>query len=210
MATKIRLARRGRGKRPFYHIVVADERAPRDGKFIEKIGVYNPLTNPATIELNNERAFNWVMNGAQPSDTVRAILSYKGVLMKKHLQHGVIKGAISQEEADKKFAAWMADKEKSVDTKVQSVTKAKEDAKKKALDAEKKKNEDRETARKAKEAEAIAAEEAANAPAVEEAEATEEVVAEAAPEAVAEEAPVAEEAAAEEAPAAEEEKKTEE
>lgn len=192
MATKIRLARKGRGKRPFYHIVVADERAPRDGKYIEKIGIYNPLSQPATIELNNESAFKWVMNGAQPTDTVRAILSYRGIMYKKHLQMGVNKGAITQEDADKKFEAWIAQKDKTVAEGAQKVAKAKEDAKKKALEAEKKKSDDRAAALKAKEAEAIAAKEAeeaaANAPKEEE---------------------VTEEAATEEAPAAEE-KKTEE
>lgn len=164
MATKIRLARRGRGKRPFYHIVVADERSPRDGKFIEKIGVYNPLTQPATIELNTEKALEWVMNGAQPSDTARAILSYKGVMYKKHLQMGVNKGALKQEEADKKFADWMANKDKTVLDHTNKLSKAKQDAKNKAIEAEKKKNADREATLKAKEAEAIAVEEAANAP----------------------------------------------
>ena len=208
MATKIRLARRGRGKRPFYHIVVADARAPRDGKYIEKIGVYNPLTQPATIELNSEKAFQWVMNGAQPSDTARAILSYKGIMYKKHLQLGVNKGALKQEEADKKFEAWVAEKEKTVLDHTNKVAKAKDDAKTKALEAEKKKNQDRIDAQKAKEAEAIAAEEAANAEAEEAA--SEEVTDEtAAAEAAAEETPATEEAPAEEAPATEEEKKEE-
>lgn len=191
MATKIRLARRGRGKKPFYHIVVADERAPRDGKYIEKIGVYNPLTQPATIELNSEKAFQWVMNGAQPSDTARAILSHKGILYKKHLQLGVNKGALKQEDADKKFDAWLADKDKTVAQGADAIAKAKADAKKKAFEAEKKINEDRAAAFKAKEAEAIAAEEAANAPEEAPAEETEA------------ETPVA---AAEETPATEEKK----
>ena len=100
MPTRIRLQRHGKKNQPFYHIVVADGRVPRDGKFIEKLGTYNPLTNPATIELNVERAAEWIGNGAQPSDTARRILSYKGVLLKHHLQVGVNKGAISQEQAD--------------------------------------------------------------------------------------------------------------
>lgn len=106
MPVKIRLQRHGRSKRPFYHIVVADSRNRRDGKFIERIGDYNPLTIPATINLNVERAFAWVMNGAQPTDTVRKVLTFKGVMYKKHLQRGVAKGAFSQEEADKRFNEW--------------------------------------------------------------------------------------------------------
>lgn len=111
MPVKIRLQRKGRRKRPFYHIVIADARAPRDGKFIEKIGTYNPMTVPATIELNREVAYDWLMKGAQPTDTVRAILRFKGVLYRKHLQRGVAKGALSQEEADNKFEEWIASKE---------------------------------------------------------------------------------------------------
>ena len=111
MPVKIRLQRKGRRKRPFYHIVIADSRAPRDGKFIEKIGTYNPMTVPATIELNREVAYDWLMKGAQPTDTVRAILRFKGVLYRKHLQRGVAKGALSQEEADNKFEEWIAAKE---------------------------------------------------------------------------------------------------
>jgi small subunit ribosomal protein S16 len=114
MAVKIRLARRGRKKLAMYDIVVADARSPRDGKFIEKIGTYNPNVNPATILLNEDKAFKWVMNGAQPTDTTRSILSLKGVLLRKHLQVGVNKGAIAQEAADAKFAEWKATK----DTKI--------------------------------------------------------------------------------------------
>ena len=211
MATKIRLARRGRGKRPFYHIVVADERAPRDGRFIEKLGVYNPLTQPATIELNIEKALQWVMNGAQPSDTARAILSNKGVMFKKHLQLGVNKGAITQEDADKKYDAWISDKEGATADSVKKVTKAKDDAKKKALDAEKKKNEDRAAALKAKEDEIIALKEAAEAEALAAAKAAVAETEAAKEEATKEEAPAATEEtpAAEEAPV-QEEKKTEE
>ena len=117
MATKIRLQRHGRKKRAFYHIVVADSRAPRDGRFIEKIGTYNPITNPATIDLDVNKAAQWLLNGAQPTDTARAILSYKGAAYKKHLQVGVNKGAITQEEADKKFAAWMSEKDAKVEAK---------------------------------------------------------------------------------------------
>jgi small subunit ribosomal protein S16 len=111
MPVKIRLQRKGRRKRPFYHIVIADSRAPRDGKFIEKIGTYNPMTVPATIELDRMSAYDWLMKGAQPTDTVRAILRFKGVLYRKHLMRGVAKGALTQEEADRKFQEWIDTKE---------------------------------------------------------------------------------------------------
>ena len=114
MAVKLRLQRKGRTKAPFYHIVAADARAPRDGKFIEKIGTYNPLTVPATIEINRDRAYYWLTVGAQPTDTVHAILGFKGILYKKHLQMGVNKGAITQEVADEKLAAWIEQKEAAV------------------------------------------------------------------------------------------------
>ncbi len=114
MPVKIRLQRKGRKKAPFYHIVVADARAPRDGKFIEKLGTYNPMTKPATILLDRDRAYDWLMNGAQPTDTARAILRFKGVLYKKHLMVGVKKGAISQEDADKKFQDWVDAKEERI------------------------------------------------------------------------------------------------
>ncbi|WP_116109023.1 30S ribosomal protein S16 [Lewinella sp. IMCC34191] len=114
MPVKIRLQRRGRRKRPFYHIVIADARAPRDGKFIEKIGTYNPMTVPATIELDRTAAYDWLMKGAQPTDTVRAILRFKGVLYRKHLMRGVEKGALTQEEADQKFQEWIDSKEGTV------------------------------------------------------------------------------------------------
>ena len=121
MAVKIRLARRGRKKLAIYDIVVADARAPRDGKFIEKIGTYNPNTNPASIKLNEESALKWILNGAQPTDTTRAILSYKGVLLKKHLQVGVNKGAISQDLADTKFADWKVTKDAKISGKADSL-----------------------------------------------------------------------------------------
>lgn len=111
MPVKIRLQRRGRKKRPFYHIVVADTRAPRDGRFIEKLGIYNPMTVPATIEVDREKAYDWLIKGAQPTDTVRAILRFKGVLYKKHLMRGVKKGAMSPEEAENKFEEWVETKE---------------------------------------------------------------------------------------------------
>jgi small subunit ribosomal protein S16 len=114
MSVKIRLQRRGRRKRPLYHIIIADSRAPRDGRFIETIGSYNPLTKPATIEIDADKAFEWLMKGAQPTDTVRAILRYKGVLYRKHLSRGVAKGALTQEEADSKYKAWIEEKEAKI------------------------------------------------------------------------------------------------
>ena len=118
MAVKIRLQRKGRKKRPFYHIVVADARAPRDGRFIEKLGTYNPMTSPATIDLDREAAFEWLMKGAQPTDTTRAILRFKGVLYKKHLDRGVKKGALTQEQADAKYQAWIEEKDAKVASRV--------------------------------------------------------------------------------------------
>ena len=123
---KIRLARRGRKKLAMYDVVVADARAPRDGRFIEKLGTYNPLTVPATIVLNNEKAFNWLMNGAQPTDTVKAMLSYRGIMMKKHLQIGVIKGALTQEQADAKLEEWLKSKEATIEAKRDKASQSKE------------------------------------------------------------------------------------
>ncbi|MGZ3867247.1 MAG: 30S ribosomal protein S16 [Bacteroidia bacterium] len=117
MAVKIRLQRHGKKNRAFFHIVVADSRSPRDGAFIEKLGVYNPTTNPATIDMNFESTLNWVMKGATPSDTCRAILSYKGVMMKKHLLEGVAKKALTADQAEKKFAAWLSEKEGKISGK---------------------------------------------------------------------------------------------
>lgn len=136
MAVKIRLARRGRKKLAMFDVVVADARAPRDGRFIEKIGTYNPLTNPASIDLKDDRAFHWLMNGAQPSDTVKAMLSYRGIMLKKHLQIGVIKGALTQEQADAKLDEWLKSKESKIQGKVDSLTKAKQDAAKARREAE--------------------------------------------------------------------------
>ncbi len=110
MPVKIRLARHGRKGRPFYHIVIADSRAPRDGRYIERIGSYNPNTNPATIDLDFDGALNWLQKGAQPTDTARAILSYRGVLLKNHLLKGVKKGAFTKEEAERRFEAWLSEK----------------------------------------------------------------------------------------------------
>jgi small subunit ribosomal protein S16 len=133
---KIRLARRGRKKLAMYDVVVADARAPRDGKFIEKIGTYNPLTVPAAIVLQDDRAFHWLMNGAQPSDTIRAVLSYRGILYKRHLQIGVNKGAITQEQADTKLAEWLKTKEAKIQSKIDSVSKSKADNAKARKEAE--------------------------------------------------------------------------
>ena len=119
MPAKIRLQRHGKKGQPFYHIVIADSRSPRDGKFIEKLGTYNPNTNPATINLNFEQALSWLMKGAQPTETARAILSYKGVLYKKHLLGGVAKGAFSESDAEAKFNKWMGEKQNRVSQKEQ-------------------------------------------------------------------------------------------
>ena len=173
MSVKIRLQRHGKKGKPFFHIVVADARARRDGRFIEKLGTYNPITNPATIDLNVDSAVKWLNNGAQPTDTARAILSYKGALYKKHLQGGVAKGAFDEAEAEKRFSAWLESKEQKVQGKVDGLSKAQADSKKAALDAEAKVNEARIAAAAQVEADAKAAEEAANAPAEEVAEATE-------------------------------------
>lgn len=140
MPVKIRLARRGRKKLAIYDIVVADSRSPRDGKFIEKLGLYNPTTNPASVTLNEERALTWVMRGAEPTDTARTLLSSKGILLKKHLQIGVLKGAISQDQADKKFAEWQNKKESSVTGQLSSLENQKAEEKKARLAAEAKVN----------------------------------------------------------------------
>jgi small subunit ribosomal protein S16 len=160
MATKIRLQRQGRKKRAFYHIVVADSRSPRDGRFIEKLGTYNPITNPATIDLNLERATEWLLNGAQPTDTAAAILSYKGASYKKHLQVGVRKGAISQEEADKRFNQWLSEKDARIQAKRDGLSDAASKKRAEALLAETKRKEDIAARIAAKAADAIAAESA--------------------------------------------------
>ncbi len=133
---KMRLARRGRKKLALYDIVVANSRSPRDGRFIEKLGTYNPNSNPATIEFDENKAFDWLMKGAQPTDTMRRILSYKGVMFRKHLQIGVNKGAISQEQADAKLNAWKSGKEGEVQAKVDKLANAKVSDAKAKLDAE--------------------------------------------------------------------------
>ena len=192
MSVKIRLQRHGKKGKPFYWIVAADARSKRDGRFLEKLGTYNPNTNPATIDLNLDQAVTWLHNGAQPTDTARAILSYKGALMKHHLDGGVRKGALTQEQADAKLAKWLEEKANKVTAKKEGLSKAQEAAKAKALKAEKEANDKR----------AAAAAEAAKAEEVAEVaeEAAEEVVAETAVEETV--AEVAE--ATEEAPAAEE------
>jgi small subunit ribosomal protein S16 len=164
---KIRLARRGRKKLAMYDVVVADARAPRDGRFIEKLGTYNPLTNPATININDDRAFHWVMNGAQPSDTVKAMLSYRGVLLRKHLQIGVNKGALTQEQADAKLQDWIKSKESKIQTKVDKLSQAKQADLKARRDAETKIKEARAEAIRKKQ---IVAETPAEAPAENQAE----------------------------------------
>jgi small subunit ribosomal protein S16 len=136
MAVKIRLQRHGKKAAAYFHIVIADGRAPRDGKFIEKIGTYNPTTNPATITIDSDKALTWLEKGAQPTDTCRAILSYKGVMYKRHLQGGVAKGAFSQEQADAKFAKWVSEKESKVSGKVDKLANAKKDAYKNRMAAE--------------------------------------------------------------------------
>ena len=142
MATKIRLQRFGKKGKPFYHVVVADARAPRDGKFIERLGSYNPNTNPATIEINFEKALDWVNKGAQPTDTCRAILSYKGILYKKHLEGGVKKGALTEEQAEAKFAQWLEGKAIKIEGKKEILSKSKQEIKKATLLAEAKKKEE--------------------------------------------------------------------
>lgn len=130
MAVKLRLQRHGRKQAPFYHIVAADSRSPRDGRFIEKIGTYNPLTIPATIELDSDAALSWIAKGAQPTDTVRSILRFKGVMYRKHLLRGVKKGALTQEAADEMYAKWLDGKGKEIDARIEKVAAKKEETRK--------------------------------------------------------------------------------
>ncbi len=188
MSVKIRLARKGRKKQAYYHVVVADSRSPRDGRFIEKIGTYNPLTDPATIDINFEKALGWLQKGAQPTDTCRAILQYKGVMMKKHLLEGVKKGAFDEAEAERRFNEWLKGKEEKIELKKSGLEKMGEELRKKKLEAEKAVKEAR-AAELAKRAAALAAEAEAAAKAAAAAEAGEEAAAEATEEAVAEAAP---------------------
>jgi small subunit ribosomal protein S16 len=143
MAVRIRLARKGRKRTAYYHVVVADSRSPRDGRYIEMIGMYNPLTNPATIELNFDKALGWLQNGAIPTETCRAILSYKGVLIKKHLLEGVKKGAFDEAEATKRFETWMKQNEEKIEAKKSGLEKSQDDEVDKRLTQEKKINEAR-------------------------------------------------------------------
>ena len=161
MAVKIRLARKGRKKLAYYHVVVADSRSPRDGRYIEKIGSYNPLTNPATIELDFDKALGWLQNGAVPTDTCRAILSYKGVLLKKHLLEGVKKGAFDEAEADRRFNEWMKQNEAKIEAKKAGLEKSQEDEISMRLKEEKKINDERAARLAKKNAELEAAKNAA-------------------------------------------------
>jgi small subunit ribosomal protein S16 len=150
MPTRIRLQRKGKKGRPYYHVVIADSRAPRDGKYIERIGAYDPNQNPAFIEVNLDKALTWLQNGAQPSDTCRAILSYTGVVYKNHLANGVKKGAFSQEEADRRFDIWMNEKRTKIEEKKTKLGQTHEQAERARIDAENKKSSDRAAALSAK------------------------------------------------------------
>ncbi len=187
MPVRIRLQRHGKKGKPFYWVVAADSRSKRDGKFLEKLGIYNPNTNPATVEIDIDSAVKWLQNGAQPTDTARTLLSRKGALLKHHLVKGVAKGALTEEQVEERFAAWLSEKDAVNTAEISALNKEKEAVKAKALEAEKEANEKR--------AAEIAA---ANAP---ESEVVEEAVEEGAEEVA--EAPVAEETTAEEAPAEE-------
>ena len=189
MPVKIRLQRHGKKGKPFYWVVAADARAKRDGRYLEKLGTYNPNINPASVEINIDAAVKWLENGAQPTDTARTLLSYRGVMLKHHLNGGVRKGALSQEDAEAKFDAWLSEKDAKIQAKKDGLSKAETDARAQALSAEKEVNEKRIADAKALVEEAAAAEAAAQA----------EAEAEVAQEAPAEAAPVAEEATEDEA-----------
>ena len=206
MSVKIRLQRHGKKGKPFYWIVAADARAKRDGRYLEKLGTYNPNTNPATVNLDVDGTVKWLQDGAQPTDTAKTILSYKGAMLKNHLVGGVRKGALTEEQAEEKFQAWLEEKAGKVASKEENVAKVKSEAKAKALEAEKAVNEARVAAAVEEAAPEVVAEEAAPevaeevAPEVVAEEAAPEVAEEVAPEVVAEEAApevVAEEAAPE-------------
>ena len=203
MPVKIRLQRHGKKGKPFYWVVAADARAKRDGRYLEKLGTYNPNSNPATVDLNIDHAVSWLEKGAQPTDTARTLLSYKGVMLKHHLNGGVRKGALTQEQADTKFAAWLEEKETKIQAKKDGLTQAESDARAKRLADEKAVSDKRladaaaaeaelEAAEAAAEAELEAAEAAAEAEATEATEVVEEAPAEETTEAVVEEAPAAE------------------
>ena len=199
MPVRIRLQRHGKKGKPFYWVVAADNRSPRDGRYLEKLGIYNPNTNPATVEINIDNCVKWLENGAQPSDTARTLLSYRGVMLKHHLNGGVRKGAFSAEEAEKKFEAWLQEKEAKIQAKVDGLSNAEAEAKAAALAAEKAVNEKRMADAAAAEAEEAATDEAPAEEVIAEEAPAEEVAVEEAP---AEEAP-AEEVTAEEAPSEE-------
>lgn len=206
MPVKIRLQRHGKKGKPFYWIVAADSRAKRDGKFLEKLGTYNPNTNPATIDINVDNSVQWLGNGAQPTDTARAILSYKGIMLKHHLMGGVRKGALTEEQAEEKFQAWVNEKEAAVQAKKDGLSKAEAEARAKALEAEKEVSAKRAAAALPEvEEEAVEEASAEAAPAAAEEAATEEAV-----EATAEETTPEAEAPTEEAAPAEEASKEEE
>ncbi len=189
MPTKIRLQRKGKKGQPFYQIVIADGRAPRDGKYIERIGSYNPITKPAEIELQFDRALHWLQVGAQPTDTVRAILTHKGVMYKNHLLKGIKKGALTQEQVDVKFDEWLKEKEAKISGEVKNIEIAEREDLKKRFEAEKKINEDRAKELAAKQAKELKLEADENA---EEAAPVEEVKEDAPVKEVKEDAPVAE------------------
>lgn len=159
MSVRIRLQRHGRKRRPYYYIVVADSRSPRDGRFIERIGTYDPNLNPAHIEIDNDKALEWLKNGAQPSETARRILSYKGVLFRRHLQRGVEKGAITQEQADERYSNWLEQKSRQIQSKVERLTAEADEATKKRLEMEAEVAKKRAEALQAAEKEAQASEE---------------------------------------------------
>ena len=199
MPVKLRLQRHGKKGKPFYWLVAADSRSKRDGRYLEKIGTYNPNTNPAAVNIDNDRALNWLEKGAQPTDTARTLLSYRGIMYKHHLNGGVRKGAFTQEDADKKFEIWLKEKTAKIQAKEEGLSKDQADAKAKRLENEKAASDKRLADAAAAEAEAEA--EAVAKKAAEEAHAAEETPA-------AEEAPAAEETpAAEEAPDSQDEVK---
>ena len=203
MPVKIRLQRHGKKGKPFYWVVAADARAKRDGRYLEKLGTYNPNSNPATVDLNIDHAVSWLEKGAQPTDTARTLLSYKGVMLKHHLNGGVRKGALTQEQADTKFTAWLEEKETKIQAKKDGLTQAESDARAKRLADEKAVSDKRLADAAAAEAELEAAEAAAEAEATEATKA-EEAPAEETTEAVVEEAPAAEATEEEAAPEANE------
>ena len=170
MPVKIRLQRHGKKGKPFYWVVAADTRAKRDGKFLEKLGTYNPNTNPATIDLDVDSSVKWLQNGAQPTETAKRLLSYTGVLLKNHLAGGVRKGALTEEQAEEKFNAWVEEKASKIDAKKENLSKEQQKARKEALAAEKAANEARIAAAQPQEEEAVEAPEATTeeAPAAEE------------------------------------------